>query len=183
LEHTRIFLSRSGTKSAIFETRLSKLEQGALPGAFGGEILTNLNHLLHARTFDQLCLSLRIKLHEPTCCTGFLPPFEEENILQNSISLSCASFLAAWGWTTSGWLMPILGLASLRALAVLPALDYTKTTSFHRFHFHSPSILNHQEGIPLRLHIIFLWTRSPFSTTTTTLSLRLNLAGNQQTTF
>jgi len=25
---------------------------------FGGEVLTNLNHLLHSRSFDQLCLSL-----------------------------------------------------------------------------------------------------------------------------
>lgn len=29
------------------------------PAAFGGEVLTNLNHLLYLRSLDQLCLSLR----------------------------------------------------------------------------------------------------------------------------
>ena len=78
LEHTQIFLNTNPRQQ---ECKWRERHSWKLRHVVGE--LTNLYHLLQRTSKYQLCLYFKGNDAGPTCCTGFLLPFEEENISAN----------------------------------------------------------------------------------------------------
>ena len=94
MAHTRIFLKDTNYSQQYSIETIQSLNKRLCPEALAGETTNQPEPFPTKASFCQLCFLFKEGSFGITCCTGFFPPFEEEeNILQTFKLWSGAPYL------------------------------------------------------------------------------------------